>query len=293
LPAVREGDGCRCVQARPAAADLAGADRRRLPLRARRRGASRRDPGDARPRERHLQRRVRDVPDLLRGARTRDLLPAGLARLLPHARLRPRRDRLHELPRRRTGDGQVDDAWQADGRSARAGPRHLAAVPPGAGRRKDPDGPLHPSRHMIRAAVWTVLGVCVVLAARAVVYALAPWQTLAALRLEHQAGGPHLAAVLAVALAVAAVLAAAVLWLAVVAVRGVVFFGATSVAFALFESYLHWRAGLGWHGLRCLVGPVHRDAIPVLGALSLLAVAGHGAVEHLLGWARRLVALLA
>ena len=146
---------------------------------------------------------------------------------------------------------------------------------------------------MIRAAVWTVLGVCVVLAARAVVYALAPWQTLAALRLEHQAGGPHLAAVLAVALAVAAVLAAAVLWLAVVAVRGVVFFGATSVAFALFESYLHWRAGLGWHGLRCLVGPVHRDAIPVLGALSLLAVAGHGAVEHLLGWARRLVALLA
>ena len=36
---------------------------------------------------------------------------------------------------------------------------------------------------MIRAAVWTVLGLCVVLAARAVVYALAPWQTLAALRL--------------------------------------------------------------------------------------------------------------
>ena len=170
---------------------------------------------------------------------------------------------------------------------------------------------------MIRAAVWTVLGACVVLAARAVVYALAPWQTLAVLQLEHQAGGPHLAAVLAVSLAVAAVLAAAVLWLAVVAVRerlvlepralierprlsllrlavrGVVFFAATSVAFALFESYLHWRAGLGWHGLHCLIGPVHRDAIPVLGALSLLAVAGHGAVEHLLGWARRLVALLA
>ena len=170
---------------------------------------------------------------------------------------------------------------------------------------------------MIRAAVWTVLGLCVVLAARAVVYALAPWQTLAALRLEHKAGGPHLAAVLAVSLAVAALLAAAVLWLAVVAVRerlaleprtllerprlsllriavrGVVFFAATSVAFALFESYLHWRAGLGWHGFQCLVGPVHRDAIPLLGALSLLAVAGHGAVEHLLGWARRLVGLLA
>jgi Na+/proline symporter len=169
---------------------------------------------------------------------------------------------------------------------------------------------------MIRVAVWTVLGVCVVLAARAVVYALAPWQTLAVLQLEHQAGGPQLAAVLAVSLAAAAALAAAVLWLAVVAVRerlalepralverprlsllrvavrGVVFFAATSAAFALFESYLHWRAGLGWHGLHCLVGPVHRDAIPILGALSLLAVAGHGAVEHLLGWARRLVALL-
>ena len=61
----------------------------------------------------------------------------------------------------------------------------------------------------------------------------------------------------------------------------------------MLESYLHWRAGLGWHGLHCLLGPVHRDAIPVLGALSLLAVAAHGAIEHLLAWARRLVALLA
>ena len=170
---------------------------------------------------------------------------------------------------------------------------------------------------MIRAAIWAVLGACVVLAARVIVYALAPWQTLAVLRLEHQAGGPHLAAVLAVSIAVAALHAAAVLWLAVVAVRerlalehrvlvarprlsllrlalrATLFFAATSLAFALFESYLHWRAGLGWHGLQCLVGPVHRDAVPVLGALSLLAVAAHGAVEHLLAWARRLAALLA
>jgi hypothetical protein len=168
-----------------------------------------------------------------------------------------------------------------------------------------------------RAVVWGVLGACVVLATRAVVYALAPWQTVAVLRLEHKAGGPHLAVVLAVSVAVAGLVAAAVLWLAVVAVRerlalerravvapprlsllrlalrGVLFFAATSLAFAYFESYLHWRAGLGWHGLHCLLGPVHRDAVPVLGALSLLAVAGHGAVEHLLAWARRLVALLA
>jgi hypothetical protein len=117
--------------------------------------------------------------------------------------------------------------------------------------------------------------------------------------------------------AVSAVLAASVLWLAVVAVRErlalesselaaapalrpgrlavrvVAFFAATSVAFALLESYLHWRAGLGWHGLHCLTGPVHRDAIPVLAALTLLVVAVHGAVEHLLAWARRLVALFA
>ena len=35
-----------------------------------------------------------------------------------------------------------------------------------------------------------------------------------------------------------------------------------SVAFALLEATIHWRAGLGWHGLHCLVGPVHRDAAP-------------------------------
>jgi hypothetical protein len=169
----------------------------------------------------------------------------------------------------------------------------------------------------MRAAVWGALAASCVLVARAIVYALAPWQTLAVLRLEHEAGGPHLATVLAVSVAVAGVLAAAVLWLAVVAVRerlaleqralvtpprlpllrlalrAALFFAATSIAFGLFESYLHWRAGLGWHGLQCLVGPVHRDAVPVLGALSLLAVAAHGAVEHLLAWARRLVALLA
>ena len=32
----------------------------------------------------------------------------------------------------------------------------------------------------------------------------------------------------------------------------------------LLESYLHWRAGLGFHGLLCLLGPVHRDALPIL-----------------------------
>src|SRR5205085_4429774 len=185
------------------------------------------------------------------------------------------------------------------------------------GRRQGADSAVHPARQMTRAAVWALLAAAVVLAARAIVYALAPWQTLAVLELQRRAGGPHLAAVLGVAVAAAALVAAAVLWLAVVAVRerlalepraiacaprmspfrlavrAVSFFAATSLTFAFVESYLHWRAGLGWHGLQCLVGPVHRDAVPVIGGLSLLAVAVHGAVEHLLAWARRLVASLA
>jgi hypothetical protein len=65
------------------------------------------------------------------------------------------------------------------------------------------------------------------------------------------------------------------------------------LAFALLESTIHWRAGLGWHGLHCLTGPVHRDAIPVLGAFSLVAAAFVGALEHVLAWMRRVVAVLA
>jgi hypothetical protein len=75
--------------------------------------------------------------------------------------------------------------------------------------------------------------------------------------------------------------------------RAVVLFACTSFAFAMLESTIHWREGLGWHGLRCLTGPVHRDAIPILASLSVIAVAVHGAVELLLAWARRVFAQLA
>src|SRR5207244_6663545 len=67
---------------------------------------------------------------------------------------------------------------------------------------------------------------------------------------------------------------------------------ATSLCFALLESYIHWRAGLGWHGLHCLVGPAHRDAIPFLWSLSLLAAAVVAAVEHLVAWMRRTIAAI-
>jgi hypothetical protein len=169
----------------------------------------------------------------------------------------------------------------------------------------------------LRLGTWTLVGVAVVLAARALVYALVPSQTLILAELEHKTGGPRLTGIVLGVLVLAAALAAAVLWLAAIAVRerlalearelverprldvrrlalrAVSLFVCTSLAFALLESTIHWRAGLGWHGIHCLLGPVHGQAIGVLVGLSLLAVAIHGAIEHLLAWARRLVALLA
>ena len=60
----------------------------------------------------------------------------------------------------------------------------------------------------------------------------------------------------------------------------------SSLAFAMFESYLHWRAGIGFHGLSCLVGPVHRNAVPLLAALALAAAALGEVIEHLVAWMR-------
>ena len=60
------------------------------------------DPGAARHRRRHRARRQEaDVHAVVRRARTRDLLPQGQPRLLPHPRLRAGRERLHERARRR------------------------------------------------------------------------------------------------------------------------------------------------------------------------------------------------
>jgi hypothetical protein len=168
-----------------------------------------------------------------------------------------------------------------------------------------------------RLAIWTLIATAVVLATRVVVYAFAPSELQLAVQFEQRAGGPHLADALFSVSLLAAGLAATVLWLAVVAVRERValdgrrlvkaprlpltrlalrlpaLFLVTSFSFAMLESYIHWREGLGWHGLHCLIGPVHRDAIPVLAGFSVVAVAVHGAIEHLFAWARRAVAQLA
>jgi hypothetical protein len=111
-----------------------------------------------------------------------------------------------------------------------------------------------------------------------------------------------------VSLVLAAAISVTVLWLAVVGVRerqllrpgrvppelrlrrlalnAVGLYATSALGFATFESYLHWRAGLGVHGLSCLVGPVHRNAIPLLAALALVAAVLAEAVLHLGAWMR-------
>ena len=167
-----------------------------------------------------------------------------------------------------------------------------------------------------RSSVWCTAAVLVVLATRTIAYALTPQPTALSLELERSAGGPRLVVVSVVALGCASVATLAVVAFAALAVRerltverslvvspprvrplrlaarAALLFATTAAAFALLESYLHWRAGLGWHGLHCLVGPLHRDALPILAALSLVAGGVIEAIEHLAAWARRTFARL-
>jgi hypothetical protein len=164
-----------------------------------------------------------------------------------------------------------------------------------------------------RSIFWLGPVALLVLSARWLTYALAPPSPLTT-RFEASAGGPRLMVVTLVSLALAAAVSTAAVWLAVVGVRerrrlrperepprlrlqrllfrAVALSIASSLAFALFESYVHWRAGLGFHGLSCLFGPVHRNALPVLSALSLVAAALAEAVQHLHAWARATVRAL-
>jgi hypothetical protein len=168
---------------------------------------------------------------------------------------------------------------------------------------------------MRRAGLWIAVVGPVVLAARALAYQLAASPTALTAHLQGEAGGPRFVVVTLVAVAASLAGAAALLWLASTAVRerhavasrpgprpslriahavqsAALLFVASSIGFAALESFLHWRAGLGFHGLQCLVGPEHRDALPLLAALSTFAAACEGAVGHLLGWMRRTLELL-
>jgi hypothetical protein len=168
---------------------------------------------------------------------------------------------------------------------------------------------------MRRALGWAGAAALAVLCSRSIVYALSP-SPLAA-ELSHRAGGPTLPVVAVVAGGLGLALSTAVVSLAALGVRerqlletrpvvapprlrlrrlvarALALWLVTMPAFALLESYIHWRQGLGWHGLHCLTGPVHRDAIPVLGALSLVAAALAAALDHVLAWMRRTLARLA
>lgn len=164
-----------------------------------------------------------------------------------------------------------------------------------------------------RGLLWLGPVALLVLAARSLTYALAPASPLTT-RFEASAGGPRLVVVTIVSLGLAAAVSAAVIWLAAVgvrerqklrperelprlrlsrlALRAVALSIAGSLGFALLESYVHWRAGLGFHGLSCLLGPVHRNALPLLTAFALLAAALAEAAAHCHAWLRAAVRAL-
>jgi len=167
----------------------------------------------------------------------------------------------------------------------------------------------------VRALSRIVAAAFVIFLARSIAYAIAP--SPAARVLEHRAGGPALPVLTLVALALGGSIAIAICWLAAFGVRerellerrvlavptprfrpvrtlalALALSVVTSVAGGLFEAYLHWRAGLGWHGARCVFGPVHRDLVPIATALSFVAAALLAAAEHVAAWMRRTFSLL-
>ena len=170
-------------------------------------------------------------------------------------------------------------------------------------------------RRTIGTGLWLGSGVSVVLLARSIAYAVSP--APAARVLEGRAGGPSLPIVTLAALALGASLAIAICALAAMGVKerarlegrrlatpaprlqagrlvlsAFLLSASTSLAGGLFEAFLHWRAGLGWHGLHCLTGPVHHNLIPIATALSLVAAALIAAGRQVAAWMRRTYAAL-
>jgi hypothetical protein len=166
-----------------------------------------------------------------------------------------------------------------------------------------------------RVSVWTGAGALVVLLARTIGYAASP-SPMAHLYARNL-GGPSLPLMTLVALSLAAAVAIAVCWLATLGVRerrmlerrplvgppprisgvrllanALAFWIVCTLVSGLVEATIHWRAGLGWHGLHCLVGPVHRNLIPIIAALALVASACIAAGDHVVSWLRRRFALV-
>jgi hypothetical protein len=152
----------------------------------------------------------------------------------------------------------------------------------------------------------------VILLARTIGYAVSP-SPIAELLL-HKAGGPALPMLTLVALAAGGSLAIAIVFLAWLGVReramlerrppprlrlarmlvhAAALACVTAPLGGLLEAYIHWRAGLGWHGLHCVFGPVHRNLLPIDAALSVVAGAIAMALEHVAAWMGRTLERLA
>ena len=162
----------------------------------------------------------------------------------------------------------------------------------------------------LRAGGWVAVVAVVVLAARTLAYALAPDPRAEAL--GQVTGGPRPVVVAAIAVGLAGLFAGAVLWLSALGVRerhrlrpagdaprlrilpvlarATAISLAASIAFTAVETTIHVQDGLGFHGLHCLIGPVHENALPLIAALSLVAAALVEAVRHAVAFGRRVVA---
>jgi hypothetical protein len=164
-----------------------------------------------------------------------------------------------------------------------------------------------------RFGVWLAALALVVWLGRAIAYGLS--DAPLAQRLAGDGGGTTPATVAAVSLVLSAGLSAVGLWLvatgvrerarldlerwdtsrsplrlAVLGRRMAMLSVASAVCFTSFESWLHWREGLGFHAYHCLFGPVHQDALPILVGLSVLVAALITAADAVLAFARRTVA---
>jgi hypothetical protein len=165
-------------------------------------------------------------------------------------------------------------------------------------------------RQIGKTGGWAAVVAAIVLGARTLAYALAPDPRAEAL--GQVSGGPRPVIVGSIAFGLAALFAGAVLWLSAlgvrerhrlrpagdaprlrilpVLVRAIVLSVVASIAFAVVETTIHVQDGLGFHGLHCLTGPVHENALPLIAALSLVAAAVVEGVVHAVAFGRRVVA---
>jgi len=163
-----------------------------------------------------------------------------------------------------------------------------------------------------RIGVWTLAAVLVIAISRQIAYALTG--DAVARQLAGRGGGTDPIWITAVALTASAAVAGVGAWLVAIGVRercaldlarwaapaplrpsrigirAVTLGLATNVGFALVESCIHYHEGLGWMGLRCIRGPVHADAAPILVGLSLVVAALVTAADHVLAALRRVAA---